>query len=184
MLSASQFYSSPPEKFSLHLLGSGVRGQGQQEDTPPTPDSSTDGCVKVILGLLDHIPDRNNQYCCKSGGKRAAAQQGVVTDMRMSCALSRSLLLVELTKMPSSSAMELLDDKRLCRPTRPFQPRPGEALQTEAAPRFRTFTSHFTRAASTPDVSLVHVCLHFDVIKLTLRSKFHVRPSSTLFSTV
>lgn len=52
-----------------------------------------------------------------------------VTDMRMSCALSRSLLLAELMKMPSSSAVEPLDSKRLCRPTRPFQPRPGELLQ-------------------------------------------------------
>lgn len=55
----------------------------------------------------------------------------LVTDMRMSCALSRSLLLAELTKMPSSSVVELLDDRRLCLPTRPFQPRPGELLQAK-----------------------------------------------------
>lgn len=55
----------------------------------------------------------------------------LVTDMRMSWALSRSLLLAELTNMPSSSVVELPDDKRLCRPTRPFQPRPGEALWTK-----------------------------------------------------
>lgn len=54
-----------------------------------------------------------------------------VTDMRISWALSRSLLLAELTKMPSSSVVEPLDDKRLCRPTRPFQPRPGEPLWTK-----------------------------------------------------
>lgn len=58
----------------------------------------------------------------------------LATDMRMSWALSRSLLLAELTKMPSSSVVELLDDKRLCRPTRPFQPRPGEPLWTKRRP--------------------------------------------------
>lgn len=77
-----------------------------------------------------------------------------VTDIRMSCARSRSLLLAEFMKMPSSSVVEVLDDVR--RPTRPFQPRPGEALQTEPAPTSRTLTGHFTRAAFIPDVSLSH----------------------------
>lgn len=64
----------------------------------------------------------------------------LVTDMRMSCALSRSLLLAELTKIPSSSVVELPDDKRLCRPTRPFQPRPGELLPTKHTHLIHQFT--------------------------------------------
>lgn len=89
-------------------------------------------------------------------GGRDSERGGGVTHMRMSCALSRSLLLAELMKMPSSSVVELLEDNRLCRPTRPFQPRPGEALHTQPAPRLGTFT----RASLIPDVSLIHVSLH------------------------
>lgn len=38
----------------------------------------------------------------------------------MPWALSRSLLLVELMKIPSSSVIEPLEDSRLCLPERPF----------------------------------------------------------------
>lgn len=88
------------------------------------------------------------------------------THMRMSCALSRSLLLAELMKMPSSSVAELLEANRLCRPTRPFQPRPGEALHTQPAPRLEQLSSQTL-------VSFMFPCI-LVLVKLILMSKFHV----------
>lgn len=167
MLSPKSVLSNPLEKFSFHLLRSGVRGQGQQEDTRPAPlratknaedTSAQTGVLRSSRGYLSTLQTEISNIAVnqeENWGQRLSRGMAA-TDMRMSCALSRSLLLAELMKMPSSSVVELLDDKRLCRPTRPFQPRPGEALQTEAAPSLRTLTSHFT-VAILPDVSLIHV---------------------------
>lgn len=130
-----------------------LRATKNAEDT-----SAQTGVLRSSRGYLSTLQTEISNIAViqeENWGQRLSRGMAA-TDMRMSCALSRSLLLAELMKMPSSSVVELLDDKRLCRPTRPFQPRPGEALQTEAAPSLRTLTSHFT-VAILPDVSLIHV---------------------------
>lgn len=128
MLSLKSVLFIPKEKLSFHLLRSGV-------------SRVSDMTGITHIANVEGLKRGGGQWGCR-GAER------VMTDMRMSCALSKSLLLAELMKMPSSSVAELLDERRLCRPTRPFQPRPGEALHTEPSSRLRTFTFYFTSAAA------------------------------------
>lgn len=92
------------------------------------PDTEADLCslsladasgASTYAALTSRVTRR-----CVSVTEAQRETGGDRTDIRMSWARSRSLLLAELTKMPSSSAGE-----RLLRPGRPFQPRLGELLR-------------------------------------------------------